>query len=162
AWLLGKRQRLWVMAAGALVELVAWALATIAWRVTAPETWIHAVALAVLTVAGVGTLFNFNPLLKFDGYYILSDSVEIPNLRQRAFEYLFARYRGRETPPVTARERRIFLAYGLLSMLYSVLVLGVFLTQAHRWVASHWGGFGVVLLWGTVVAVSAKSWAGAL
>jgi multidrug efflux pump subunit AcrA (membrane-fusion protein) len=156
AWMLGKRARLWVMAAGSLVELGMWAAATVVWRVTAPETWVHRGALVVLAVCGIGTLFNFNPLLKFDGYYMLADGVEVPNLRQRAFADLWARILRREPPPATARERRIFLAYGILAVVYSAVVLGILFERAHAWIGSRWGGTGLVILWGGVVAVSAR------
>jgi len=156
AWMLGKRARLWVMAAGSLVELGLWAAATLVWRITAPETALHRTALVVLVVCGVGTLLNFNPLLKFDGYYLLSDGVEIPNLRQRAFADLWARIWRRPAPPATPRERRIFLAYSLLAVLYSAVVLGILFERTHSWVAARWGGPGLLLLWGGVVAVGAR------
>jgi putative peptide zinc metalloprotease protein len=156
AWLLRKSQRLWVMAAGSLVEIGIWAVATLVWRITAPETWTHRGALVLLTITGLGTLFNFNPLIQFDGYYMLSDGLEIPNLRQRAFADLRARLLGRPRPPGTARERRIFAAYGLVAVLYSVLLIGAFVVLGQRWVAERWGVAGVALLWGAVVVVSTK------
>lgn len=156
AWMLGKRDRLWIMAAGSLVELGLWAVATVLWRLSAPETWVHQGAVVVLTVCGIGTLFNFNPLLRFDGYYMLSDGLEIPNLRQRAFADLTARLLGRPRPAATPRERRVFLWYGVLALVYSAAVLGFLLARAHTWVGARWGGWGTLALWGILASVSVK------
>src|SRR5262249_32818214 len=70
AWLFReKSKRLWVTFAGGYFELFLWALAVFAWRLTPPDTPVNHVALVVLSVSGVQTLFNLNPLLKLDGYY---------------------------------------------------------------------------------------------
>ncbi len=77
-------KRVLVGAAGMIVELFVAALATFVWAKTAPGT-LHSLAYNMMFVASVSTLiFNINPLLRFDGYYILSDLIEIPNLNQRA------------------------------------------------------------------------------
>jgi hypothetical protein len=112
AWLFPEKgKRLWVTFAGAYLEIVLWAVATLTWRVLEPGTALHFMALVVMATSGVKTLFNWNPLIKLDGYYLLSDWLEIPNLRQRSFGYLRAapkRLWGRasqERPEVTPRER---------------------------------------------------------
>ncbi|HMJ57802.1 MAG TPA: hypothetical protein VK467_01620, partial [Gemmatimonadales bacterium] len=70
AWLFPeKSKRLWVGLAGPYIELVFWALATLAWRVTDVDTWINYAALLVMTLSGLKTLFNLNPFIKLDGYY---------------------------------------------------------------------------------------------
>lgn len=157
AWMLPKGPRIAVMAAGSLVELALWALATLAWRITAPETAAHQASLVLMAICGIGTLFNFNPLLKFDGYYMLSDGLGIPNLRQRAFDHLKAVLRRRPTTD-TPREKRIFRAYGLLALAYSALVLGYLLFRLHGWVAVRWGGSGLLVLWGTVIVTAVRPW----
>ena len=84
AWAFPERsKRLWVTFAGAYCELVIWALATVAWYLTQADTAIHLVALLVMVASGLKSLFNFNPLIKLDGYYLLSDYLEIPNLRAK-------------------------------------------------------------------------------
>ena len=89
AWLFPeKSRRLWVMFAGAYFDLCLWALATVVWRVTDPATPPNYVALVVMVSSAAKTFFNLNPLLKLDGYYLLSDYLEIPNLRQRALGHL--------------------------------------------------------------------------
>lgn len=140
AWLFPERsRRLLVGLAGPWFELMLWALAVLAWAVTAVETWINYLALIVVTSSGVKTLLNFNPLIKLDGYYLLSDLLDIPNLRKKAFRYVgdaLKRCSGWghwSDVMVTARERRIFLAYGLLATIYSFSLLG--------WVTFEVSGF---------------------
>jgi len=130
AWLFPKKsRRLWVGFSGPYFELFLWAMAILAWRGADPGTWVHDVSLVVAATSGIKTLFNFNPLIKLDGYYLLSDWLDIPNLRQKSFAYLgeFIRTLGglrRPLPEAAPRERRIFLAYGLSAWLFSVSLLG--------------------------------------
>lgn len=156
AWLLPKSARLWIMAAGSLVEIVLWAVATLVWWLTAPATLWHRGAVVVMAISGVGTLFNLNPLLKFDGYYMLSDSLEIPNLRQRAFHHLGRCLLGRPREPATARERRVFWIYGVAALVYSTLVLGWLVVRLHGWMAGTWGSLGAWLFWVAAGAVAVR------
>ena len=74
AWLFPqKSRRLWVTWAGAYVELVLWALATLLWRVTDPDSLVNYAALVVMATSGMKLAINLNPLIKLDGYYLLSD-----------------------------------------------------------------------------------------
>jgi len=130
AWLFPeKAKRLWVGVAGPYFELFLWALATLAWRLTDVDTWINYVALIVMTTSGIKTFFNLNPFIKLDGYYLLSDYLELPNLRKRSFRYVgkvVKRLVGlgdRTVADVSARERRIYMAYGLVGSLTSLSVL---------------------------------------
>jgi putative peptide zinc metalloprotease protein len=85
SWLLPSRwQRAAVGAAGIGVELVLASLATFVW-ITTPDGLIHYAAMNVMLVCSVSTLlFNANPLLRYDGYYVLSDLCDVPNLAQRS------------------------------------------------------------------------------
>jgi len=136
-----KAKRLWVTFAGAYFEIFVWSLATVFWRLTDQSTLLNFLALVVMATSGIKTLFNLNPLIKLDGYYMLSDWLEIPNLRQRAYAYIGRRtssvVRGqwRYTGEATPRERRIYWVYGLLAAVYStwfmswiVIALGRMLT----------------------------------
>jgi putative peptide zinc metalloprotease protein len=92
---------------------------------------VRTLAYNAVFIAGVTTIFfNANPLLRFDGYYILADLIEIPNLRSRSntyMKYLCERYLfGREdaeVPDATPGEKRWFVGYGIASFLYRVLVI---------------------------------------
>src|SRR5947207_9056498 len=132
AWLFPeKSKRLWVTFAGAYFEMFLWALSTVIWRLTDFDTTLNHLALVVTATSAVKSLFNLNPLIKLDGYYVLSDYLEIPNLRRRAFQYLgaFAKSPVGVAPAwlrqVPARERRIYLVYGLLAGSYSYWILAL-------------------------------------
>jgi putative peptide zinc metalloprotease protein len=131
AWLFPeKSKRLWVGFAGPYFELFLWALATIVWRVTDAETWVNYVALIVMTSSGIKTLFNFNPLIKLDGYYLLSDWLEIPNLRKKGFACFgegIKKLFGAQVPSLeemSPRERRVCFIYGLVAGVGSIWLLG--------------------------------------
>src|SRR5262249_282643 len=63
-----KSKRLWVMLAGGWCDLCLWALAVFVWRLTLPNSLLNYLAWVVLSVLGARVFFNFNPLLKLDGY----------------------------------------------------------------------------------------------
>lgn len=140
-----------VGAAGMVVEVFIAALAFYVWRAAEPGL-VRAVCFNVMLVAGVSTLiFNGNPLLRYDAYYILADLTELPNLAQRSaryWGYLAERYllRGRDavSPADTAGERAWFAFYGVASTLYRL-----FITFAIAiFVGSQFFFIGVVLaLW---------------
>ncbi len=131
AWLFPeKRKRFAVGFAGPYFELFLWACAVLLWRLTDVETWVNRLALAAMATSGIKTLINFNPLLKLDGYYLLSDLLDAPNLRRQAYSYIgdgMKRLVGLEvTEPTQIQpgKRWIFVAYGLVSAVMSIFVLG--------------------------------------
>lgn len=139
AWLFPeKSRRLWVGFAGPFFELFLWALATFLWLITDVDTLINFLALIVMTSSGIKTLFNFNPLIKLDGYYLLSDYLEMPNLRKRAFRYIgdgIKRLSGvavPETESPTSRERRVYMIYGLIATVTSFSLIALILVQAGK------------------------------
>ncbi len=148
-----------VGAAGMLVEVFIAALAFYLWLLLEPGLT-RAVCFNVILVAGVSTLiFNGNPLLRYDAYYILADLTELPNLAQRStryWGYLAERYllRSRDAVPAAdSRGERIwFVCYGFASTLYRLFVtfaIAVF-------VGSRFFFFGVLLaLWAVAMMVGA-------
>ncbi len=149
AWLFPeKSKRLWVTFAGGYFELFLWALAVFVWRVTVPGSLINGLAFVVLSVCGVQTLFNFNPLLKLDGYYLLSDWLEVPNLRQRSFERFKAHARRLlwgGAGPAPHRRGRVLTLFGLVSWSFSVFFLcGMCLALMHWATHSVWGIAGMI------------------
>jgi multidrug resistance efflux pump len=131
AWLFPeKSKRLWVAFAGPYFELFLWGLATLVWRLSDVETGINYLALIVMVTSGIKTLFNFNPLIKLDGYYLLSDWLEIPNLRKKGFACFsdgLKKLFGGKAPrleQLSPRDRRICLAYGLIAGIGSFWLLG--------------------------------------
>lgn len=149
-----KRGRMLVGAAGMLLELLIAALAVFAWVHLEPGTE-RAIAYNVILVAGVSTLlFNANPLLRYDGYYILSDYLEIPNLGQRANEYLgylVNRYlfgvEGGSSPVSASGERHWFIFYAIGSFIYRMFMM----VSISLLVASQFFFIGIVLaIWALV------------
>ena len=146
-----------VGAAGMLVELFIAALAFYLWLAVEPGP-VRAVCFNVMLVAGVSTLlFNGNPLLRYDAYYILADLVEMPNLAQqstRYWGYLFMRYlmrvRDAVSPAVGAGERAWFGFYGVASTVYRFVVT----ISIALFVGSRFFFFGVILA-GWAVAMMA-------
>jgi multidrug resistance efflux pump len=121
-----KSKRLWVMFAGGWFELFLGSLAVFVWRLALPGTLLHTLAFAMLSLCGIQTLFNFLPLLKLDGYYMLSDWLEVPNLQQRALE----RFKGQlrrllwgAPPPAPEPRGRLLCGFGLAVWLYLLVVL---------------------------------------
>jgi putative peptide zinc metalloprotease protein len=143
-------KRLWVIFAGLWIEMVICALATIAWVLCPPGSFLGDFFYKILLLTGIsGLVFNLNPLMKYDGYYALAQYLEVDNMREDSFEYvqLWARrYLLRQEvslPPVGRRKRRIYLAYGISAFLYSVFII-VLVTRWLRnsmvgWLGSSWG-----------------------
>jgi putative peptide zinc metalloprotease protein len=130
AWRIpSKWQRILVSAAGMLVELVIASLATIVWWYAQPGLLQH-IALDVMLICTVNTLaVNGNPLLRYDGYYILADLVESPNLWQRsrdAMQNFVSRWlfgnKVEEDALVPTRHRAWLVGYALASKTYSACV----------------------------------------
>jgi putative peptide zinc metalloprotease protein len=130
SWMLhNKWHRAAIGAAGMYVELVIAAFATYVWWFTEPGL-LNQVALNAMFVCSVSTImFNGNPLLRYDGYYILSDLTEIPNLRQKATTILSRKLGswclGLEEPddPFLPQRNQIFFAlYSVASSVYSWFV----------------------------------------
>ena len=163
AWSFRSRaQRILVGAAGMIVEIFFAAIATFLWAWTG-EGVIHSLAYNAMIVASVSTLvFNLNPLLRFDGYYMLSDWLEIPNLSQRANQQLrFYAERGLfgvrkiEAPAQTKREGGWLAVFGVTSGIYRVIVFaGVLLVVADKFLIIGLLMAAVCLIsWVTVPAV---------
>ncbi|MEV8466145.1 peptidase M50 [Fluviibacterium sp. DFM31] len=122
-----KWHRALVGAAGIFVELALASAAMIFWIYAEPGL-ARAIAFNVMLIGGVSTLlFNGNPLLRFDGYYVLADLVEIPNLGQRSNRYFTYLIQTRlfnmeevESPVTAPGERGWFLFYAIASFFYRV------------------------------------------
>ena len=146
------RARLWVTAAGSWIQLVIASIAAVVWWAATPGTMVSDVALAAVLIGGITTVFmNANPLIPLDGYYALSDYLEVPNLRQRAFAHLSWLVKTRlfgldlPKPPADEREQRVFLIYSGLASAYIVLILSFFAATAFGWLTRWLGSLGVVI-----------------
>ena len=145
-----KKMRMLVGSIGILVELTIAAIATFVWIFS--DGLIAEGALVLMLIGGLSSLlFNGNPLLKFDGYYVLSDAIEIPNLADRSKHYLRSLASklvlGNDDPVLTCADRgeKIWLiCYGIASSVYRV---GLMLFIAFL-ISGKYFFFGVILsLW---------------
>ena len=156
AWLFpDKSKRMWVGFAGPYLELFLWALAVLIWRVTDSTTAPNHLALIVMAGSGIKALFNFNPLIKLDGYYLLSDYLDLPNLRAKSFRYLGDVLKtvtgwADGPSPVSRREHRIFLTYGTLATVYSFSLLAFMTLQFGDLLIQHGQPVALALLTGLV------------
>jgi putative peptide zinc metalloprotease protein len=131
SWMLPNRwHRAAIGAAGMYVEVVLASICTFIWWFSEPGP-LNYFCLNVMFVSSVSTImFNANPLLRYDGYYILSDILEIPNLRQKANSILHRKL-GKlclgldepEDPFLPKRHQMLFAFYTVASFLYRWVVL---------------------------------------
>ena len=131
AWALRSTwHRVVVGASGMFVEWGIAAVAAVIWSQTAETAAIHAICYNIMFIASVSSLlFNGNPLLRYDGYYILSDILEIPNLAQRSKQYLYYlvkryvwRARNPRDPSHTRGEKGWLLSYAVASTVYRIFI----------------------------------------
>lgn len=130
SWLLpSKWKRIWISAAGIYVECFLASIATFVWWNSEPGL-LNSLMLATMFICSVNTiLFNANPLLRYDGYYVMADWLEIPNLRIKStqfFSYLFQeKVLGLEVPVqsyMPKSRRTLFVTYAIASYLYRWVV----------------------------------------
>jgi len=152
-----KWRRIVVGAAGIMVELLLAALSMLIWLNVEPGL-IRDITFDVMLIGGISTvLFNGNPLLRFDGYYVLSDWLEVPNLATRSNQYLgylAKRYiysiPEPRSPVSAAGERPWFILYGTSAFLYRLFIT---LTIA-LFVAGKFFIIGMILaLWAVIMQI---------
>jgi putative peptide zinc metalloprotease protein len=126
SWLLpNKWKRIWISAAGIYVECFLASIATFVWWYSHAGL-LNSLAMATMFICSVNTiLFNANPLLRYDGYYVLADWLEIPNLRIKStqfFTYLIQeKVLGLEVPVqsyLPKSRRWLFVIYAVASYIY--------------------------------------------
>jgi len=146
-WRSPRRARMLVSAAGPMSDLFVGGLAALLVLLRPGDTLLNSIAYKLAFTCYIATLFNANPLLELDGYYILVDWLRLPDLRRRALEFvrgpLWKKLATRETKderPTTkesparfrlssfvlrpfSKEERIFTVYGLLALLYSLVAI---------------------------------------
>ena len=135
SWLLpNKWHRIAIASAGMFVEFVLAAICTFIWWFSEPGL-IHYLALNVMFICSVSTLlFNINPLLRFDGYFMLADYLEIPNLRQKASKIFTQKcshwFLGMEPPedPFLPQKKQVWFAlYSVAAVCYRWFIMATIL-----------------------------------
>lgn len=142
-------KRCLVSAGGMIVELWIAILACIIW-VGSSTPWIQEIALQVMLLSSIVTiLINANPLLRYDGYYILSDALGIPNLAEQSGEAWGQVWRNClfGTHKRGTMQRDVALAlFHLASSLYRFFLLAVLIWGIHHWLLQRrLGNFGEIL-----------------
>ena len=125
-----KWQRMAVGAGGMLFELFVAAIAALIWLQAADGSLTKQVCYYIMLTAGISTvLFNANPLMRFDGYFILSDLIEVPNLMQRSnkmllhlFQKHIYRLKNVRPPASLPGEQAILITYGILGFFYRIFI----------------------------------------
>ena len=161
SWMLpNKWHRAFIGAAGMYVELILASIATFVWFKTTPETLPNMLALNVMFICSVSTVvFNANPLLRYDGYYILADLTEIPNLRQKATTILSSTMaewclglEPNEDPFLPQRNQAFFAVYSVAAAIYRWVVVISILFFLYK-LGKSWG----LEIFGQVMAVASIS-----
>jgi putative peptide zinc metalloprotease protein len=131
AWTLpSKWHRIIISAAGIYVELIIAAIATFVWWNTPTQPFINNLSLSLMIVCSISTVvFNANPLMRFDGYYVLADWLEIPNLREKSNRFLgnlvLEHCLGVEVQPepyMALWRKVLFITYAITSYIYRWVV----------------------------------------
>jgi putative peptide zinc metalloprotease protein len=126
-----RQRRMMVSAVGVAAELAIAALFLLVWSATSSPQ-LQQLSLAITACCGISTLlFNANPLARFDGYHVLCDALDLPNLAQRSraviahlFQHLLGASPSDNTSPEASTREMVGLAvYGVLSWTYQLLVL---------------------------------------
>lgn len=140
AWRLrSRRQRIAIDCAGVAAELMTAAICTFVW-LWLPDGPLRSVVFILATSSWLLSLMiNLSPFTRFDGYYVLSDLIGVPNLQQRSFA--LGRWRLRELlfglkepqpEPMTPRLRRFLIAYAWATWIYRlILFFGIALLVYH-------------------------------
>lgn len=142
--------RMLVGASGVLAEFAVAAVAALVWANSAPGV-INSLAYNVIFVASVSTLlFNLNPLMRFDGYHMLVDGLDVPNLFQRSREqlkYLGERFalgvKNAEPAARTRKEAWLLPTYGVVSLVYWLMLMSTIIF----FIAEQYLEVGIALAW---------------
>jgi hypothetical protein len=145
AWSVGSRRKRIVIALGGIYfEAIVAAIAGIAWCFTV-ESWMHDLFFRIMLVSSATTLlFNANPFLKYDGYFVLSDCIGMQNIRERAWQAFDALCEGRVINSLfESVGLSIYFLLALANRFSMSIGLAVFLyALACQW---HLAGVGVAL-----------------
>ncbi len=140
AWMMkNKWHRMAISAAGMWVEIVIASICTFLWWFSEPGLF-NAICLNLVFVCSVSTvLFNGNPLLRYDGYYILADWLEVPNMRTQASSLLTNALGriclgvDRSSRALPQRRRRLLMTYAVASLVYRTIVIIAILWFLYAW-----------------------------
>ena len=145
-----KWKRIAVSAAGICVELVIASACTLLWWFSSPGLF-HSLCLNLMFICGVSTLmFNGNPLMKYDGYFVVSDWLEIPNLQQQSasairgwLAWWFCGIEDHSIASHSASRQGLLLSYGVASLCYRTTLTLAIVWSLYTWLEPY--GLGVIV-----------------
>jgi putative peptide zinc metalloprotease protein len=158
---LGNRfQRLMITISGVWAELMVCSLATPIWWLTPPGTALHDFAYTIILLTGFAVvLINWNPLIKLDGYYIVTDVLGITELKEASTLYLSSWVKRNiwglpvEVPHVPKRRRFGYVVYAILSGLYSYSILYIFASFIGNIARNFSADWGFLFEYGTAFMI---------
>lgn len=162
-------KRIWTIIAGIWITLLQCSFAIFVWSLSPPGSVVGDLAYKLALMSGIPGFMQLNPLMKLDGYYVLSQYLQLDNLRERSFAYLDVCFRRHvlrqpvDVPGLSGRERRIFLTYSLASGIYGALILFFFGVFVNNVFTSHLGDWGYLATAGVFylfLRKRLKMWAG--
>jgi putative peptide zinc metalloprotease protein len=148
--------RIWVAMAGIYFESFITIVAAVLWWATPPELALNDFSYRVMMMGLLmGVVFNLNPLLKFDGYFVLSDLLQIGELREKSVRYVrdlmrlpFLRSAEPVERVVGKRRKRAYIVYGLLTLVYSYTVIVCFFGWLRVTLVGAWSETGFLVFAG--------------
>jgi putative peptide zinc metalloprotease protein len=157
-------RRQWVIFAGIWVEMVFCGLSAFAWAFSTPGSLFNDLAYKMMLLSGIqGALLNLNPLIKADGYYALSQFLQIDNLRESAFAFLKTWARKHvlredvEIPSTTRRLRRIYGVFAVSALIYGVAIIVFTVLFVKNILVDKLGNWGYLVTAVAVYFVARKS-----
>jgi putative peptide zinc metalloprotease protein len=137
-------QRIATIIAGIWIELVVCGFAMIIWLNTPAGAWLHDLAYQLILITGIAVvILNLNPLIKLDGYYLLTEVIGLPDLKERSTAFLSGWFQSRvlrlqvETIVIPRRRAPLFILYGIASGIYSYTLL-FFVIRLSFNIGYHW------------------------
>src|SRR5262249_35047999 len=144
--------------AGIWIELVLCGIAMFFWLNAPTGSWFHTFMYEFILLTGIAAVvINLNPLLKLDGYYFLTEIIEIPELKERSSAFVSGWIQSKifrlpiDVPIVPRRRVALFVIYAILSGAYSYLLLFLVLRFSYRLGSTWFGDFAIVLSLGIAI-----------
>lgn len=159
AWMLpGKRERIVITLGGVYFESVVLCFALLAWSQTVHLALLRRDLLVLSLLLLSRLVFNLIPFLRLDGYLLLVDLINVPNLRKRAFQYLGALLIPQLRPAATLRhasrsEKAVFLVYATLASIFTTLTLLSVARVTYAWYIARMHHFGTLAFAATLLAI---------
>jgi putative peptide zinc metalloprotease protein len=145
------KHKIYVALGGIYADVVMAVVATALWWATADGTMVNEFASRIMLFCGImGIAMNANPLIKLDGYFVLAEYLEMPELREHSFRYagyLLRRYLlgvPLESPVAGRARKRILLGYVVLAFLYTAILMVLFYLWVRDWMIDNWGFVGAL------------------